>query len=119
MKVRCRLTVLTPEQRARIGGTLADRNAWAVSAGDDYVVLGLTFSFGTPALGTGSWIEYENPRQGEYILTAPMDLFQVVEGTPSSIWELRADHEMVTLWPHSFYVPGYHDRLSDGAVEEL
>lgn len=119
MKVRCRATTLTDERRNSIGGMLADRNSWALSTGDEYLVLGLTFSFGNRELGTGAWIEYENRRQGEYLLTAPLDLFEIVDAKPSVIWDFQADSEMATLWPNSFYRSGYRDRLSDGAAGEV
>jgi hypothetical protein len=95
------------------------RNSWALAVGEEYTVLGLTFAFNSPGLGTGTWIEYENPRQGEYVLTAPLDLFEVIDAALSPIWKFRSNPELVTFWPTAFHSPGYHDRLSNGAKKEL
>ena len=119
MKVRCRATKLSTQQRERIAGRLAERNVWPVALGDEYLVLGLTFSLRGTDLGTGVWVEYENPRQGEYVVFAPLDLFEVVEPTASATWEVRQDDDSITMWPTVFYRPGYHDRLSDGTPDEV
>jgi hypothetical protein len=119
MRVRCIRSELTQGEIARIGGSVADRNSWAVTPGREYLVFGLTFALGRGDLGRGTWVDYEEPSQGEYLLFAPIALFEVVCPSASRLWELRADADAATLWPGPFYEPAFHDRLSDGAKDAL
>lgn len=88
------------------------RTAFPVNRGQHYIVLGIGTWNGV------HWVEIETPT--EDVVSVPLFLFEVVEGTPSRWWEARVHEDgALTFWPSAFYDPSFHSRLSDDVPEVL
>src|SRR5713101_189436 len=83
-----------------------DRTEFDLVVGHEYVAMGFGF------WDAKAWVEVAT--DGGFLLSVPLEEFEVVSGRPSSYWELRAtDDGSVRLWPVSFYAPTYHSDLAD------
>jgi len=116
MRVKCILEYPTDQHFERLGD-LYRRQAFGVTVGKKYVVLGVAFHINLPGFGTGVQIQFVNDNGN--IGFAPLFLFEIIDGRPSRHWEARFDEDgSFQLQPSSFYKKYYHDDLSDG-VEEV
>jgi hypothetical protein len=83
-----------------------DRNEYDLTIVQEYVALGLGFWDGR------AWVEVTT--EGGFVISVPLDQFEIVSGESSAFWELRVDADgSVKLWPPSFYRPAYHADLAD------
>jgi len=107
MRVRCIAEEPTPSQSLRLGAKYrAGRTVFLVRAGREYLVLGLGVWEGV------EWIEIETPT--EDIISVPLFLFQIVDGSVSSHWEVRLHEDgAITMWPKLFYENFFRSDLSN------
>jgi hypothetical protein len=83
-----------------------DRTPYDLVVGEEYVAMGLGF------WDAKVWIEVATA--GDFLISVPLDEFEIVSGTPSIHWKLEASGDgYVRLWPSSFYQPAYHSDLAD------
>lgn len=87
-----------------------DRTSFDLEIGTTYVAMGIGFWDGIV------WAEIAV--EGDFLLSIPLDQFEVVVGRPSIHWELRNGQDgAVRMWPPSFFDRGYHSRLADQVPE--
>ncbi len=116
MRAKCISAVPTSEQARALGPNyVIGKTEYPVQVGAEYTVLGLGFWDGI------AWFEIAPSRRT--LVSVPAALFLVTSGRPSRHWDVRKHQDgAITLWPHSFYHPYYHDHLSEGepdAVEDF
>ena len=89
-----------------------------VVVGRVYLVLGLTFHTRSPLYGAAVTVEVDT---GDgHLLSAPLELFDVVNGTPSKFWRLKCWPDgSAALWPDPFYIEYFHDDLSEGVPRTI
>lgn len=116
MRVRCASTAPGQLLLTQLGsGYDADR-VYDLEIGREYVVVGLTFPSISAHMGVGVWVQYSPDRK--MIHHAPICLFEIVDGTPSSQWKVRMEQDgSVFVCPPNFYRPFYHSDLADGVQE--
>ena len=115
MKVKCILTYPDDPQIERLGD-FNRRQAFGVTLGKEYVVLGIAFHLKLPGFGTGVQIQFYNDANS--IGFAPLFLFEITDGRPSKYWEARFyENGSFEFQPSSFYKKYYHDDLSEGVDE--
>jgi hypothetical protein len=116
MIVKCISNYPTEDQLSRLGPKFFKEQDFHVTIGKEYVVFGLTTTVEPGYTGLGLSIEIVS--DFEYLVSAPICLFEILEGTPSRFWELRvSDDNTILLWPRSFYREFYHDDLSNHTRE--
>jgi hypothetical protein len=113
MKIRCVSTTISEEQAHQLDieqHVNRDYRGFVV-IGKEYTVYGLSIR------GQGIWVEM----LGEgfaFPVSAPLCLFEIVDGRVSKYWEARNKDGWFTLWPPSFYSnPYYFEDLSDDVPE--
>ncbi len=107
MKVICRSTEVTREQREEMGQP-DDTSRYYLDVGKTYTVMG----FGCGAGVDGGAVLF---LPGEhYLLPVPLCLFDVVDERPSRYWVARKNSEhTLSLWPVELHIDYFQDRLSD------
>ena len=110
MRVRCIAELPSAEQGRALGTLYRQGQVFPIKEGNEYVALGLGIWGGT------AWVEIaENDR---VVAPTPLFLFEIVDGRPSSFWEVRKqDNGTFLMWPPLFYEHAFHDRLCNGAPE--
>jgi len=106
MKVRCRSTAYTEEQRVELG---IDDDPWMsknlggkVTIGKEYLVFGLEVDLDRERQRVGPFVTII-PDVG-YLLTLPLCLFQVTDPRVSRHWEVQSRSAgTMGLYPPSFY----------------
>lgn len=115
MKVKC-ISVFPTDQQIEKLGDFYRQQAFGVTAGKEYVVLGIALHINLRHFGTGVQIQYLND-YGD-IGHAPLFLFEITDGRPSKYWEARFYEDgSFEFQPLSFYKEYYHDDLSEGVDE--
>lgn len=116
MRVYCRKTELDVEVRTQLGPAFYAQQAFHITRGREYVVLGLRFEVGTRAFGTGVWVDLVS--DFGRLISAPLGLFDILDARLPGLWEIRHWPDGgVTLWPPSFYRDYYHDDLSNDVAD--
>jgi hypothetical protein len=116
MKVKCKKTELTEEQKNLFKVPPRFNPGHRVSVGREYLVIGISFVVGSPYYGDSALFEIVND-QG-HLVSQPAALFEVTDARCSSFWRTEIHEDgAVTLWPHELYEQYFHDRLSDGEPE--
>jgi hypothetical protein len=116
VRVKCTAERLSTDQQRRLGSELL-RQEFHLTVGQEYLVFGLQFRFGS-AGGVGVWIEYET--ELGYLGSAPLALFEVTDSRVSRFWEFAvAPDGTALLEPLSFRREYYFDDLSSGVESVL
>jgi len=116
MIAKCVSAYPNQEQLDFLGTEFFKDREFHVTAGDEYVVLGLTFVVENDSSGRGLLLEHVDDYG--HLVTTPACLFDILDGTVSRYWQIRVGRDgMVTLWPPSFYRQYYHDDLSENVTE--
>jgi hypothetical protein len=110
MKVICRSTTLTPQQRQALD-QVGQTDIYNFNVGEIYTVLGL--SCGVDIDG-GALLHLAGPH---YLLAAPLCLFDIVDPRPSRYWIARKTEHTLSLRPEALHIDYFQDRLSDGDPE--
>jgi hypothetical protein len=79
-----------------------------MTVGKEYVVLGLSLSSGDPNINL--WIK-DDP--GNYFVSTPQDLFEVIESRVSRHWEVKIDSTGTAIGPKEFLKPLFLDKLTN------
>lgn len=111
MKVRC-ITISDPKYRA---DQYRFQQAFHVTVGREYLVLGLQFSNGSEVHRAGVWLHLVSDHG--HLTWAPLDLFEIVSPRGSRYWVARVTDYGLTLWPESLYREYYHEDLAEGVLE--
>ena len=112
MRVRCISERPSEQQAMEIGCRLPDNEWYPITAGKEYVVLGLHLLVGTSAYGKGVFVEV--PGDHGYIGFAPLCLFEITDAHASRFWEVRIGEEgSVSMLPRSLFEPSYNEDLSE------
>jgi hypothetical protein len=108
MKVICRAVDLTDAQKAAMEMVGSKESFFLLTVGATYTVLGILCGAGV--LGG---VVLHVPGE-DYIIPAPLCLFDIVDPRPSRYWVPKKMTEFkMALWPEEFYQPYFHDILSD------
>ena len=83
----------------------------------EYVVFGLTLHSSSDARGLNA--KFELLDDFGNLVSAPMDLFHVVEGSVSPCWTLKIVDGSILVWPAEFFERYFHDDLSEGLPEAV
>ncbi len=115
MKVKCILEYPTDQQIERLGDFYG-KQAFGVTIGKEYVVLGVAFHINLPGFGTGVQIQFHDDDGN--LAFAPLFLFEIIDGRPSRYWVAQFYEDgRFKIQPLSFYKEYYHDDLSEGREE--
>ncbi|MFX1412134.1 MAG: hypothetical protein ACFFA6_17475 [Promethearchaeota archaeon] len=109
MRVKC-IGLLPNEQQAKQLGPYyfpGEQAFHGLIVGTEYIVFGLEILGGMP------WIQLSLEDEN-YLFSAPLCLFAIVDGRVSRYWEARVKNGNLLLWPTSFYREYYHDQLFEG-----
>lgn len=86
-----------------------------VTAGKAYTVYGVSFR---NVVGSGgSFLEVLDDYGN--LVSAPADVFQIVDGSIPQLWVARMKEDGLCLWPEAFFAKYFFDDLSDGEPEAL
>lgn len=115
MKVKCLKTYPTEEELQILGASFYRKQAFHVTKGMEYDVLGIEF-LRNSTLGTGViLIVYNDCERANCV---PLCLFEITENTVSRFWECRIlNNDNMLLFPHSFCEKYYFDDLFEGKAE--
>ncbi|BEV73100.1 hypothetical protein THUN1379_25820 [Paludibacterium sp. THUN1379] len=107
MKVLCKTTTLTPEQKA-VTGLDWPQEWYQLEPGKIYTVFAISYNTNQPG---GVFIDVPG---SEYILNAPICLFEVIDDRPSRYWIARkyGEHN-IYIWPKELFIEFFHDYLTD------
>src|SRR4051812_31909625 len=112
MKVRCISTEATPEQAKKIA-KLHIPGRYGISIGEVYVVYSITIIEGI------MWGDILS-NSVRHLISVPIFLFEILDNRISQYWEIKIeDTGEILFWPHEFYKPYFHDKLSDYAHDEV
>jgi hypothetical protein len=115
MLVTCKMTTLSGEQITALGGSV-HQQVFDVTEGGAYLVLGLTVYVASRVYGSGVYVEIED--DSGHVVSAPLFLFEIIDGRPSQYWVSRFwDDGSFAFWPPSFFNDCYHDRLSESVPD--
>lgn len=119
MIVKCVRKYPTADDLSFLGPRFLKERVFHVTPGKEYIVFGLSIGIDDESADCkGLWIEYLT--DFENLITAPICLFEFVESTPSTHWELRVrKNGSVALWPSSFYREYFFEDVSEGVPEVL
>jgi hypothetical protein len=121
MIVKCVSQYPTEDQLDYLGPKFFKNQAFHITIGKEYIVLGLSVSVEPDPSGRGVAVEIVTDYG--HLGGTPLCLFQIVDGTASRYWEVKVREDgIVTLWPTSFYREYFHDDLSESVpdvVEEF
>ena len=110
MRIKCVASQLTDDQILALAHDV--HQAFHVSPGKEYTVLGLDLSVRSVLQGTGVWVhlvtDYGN------LAWAPLVLFEVLDARVSRYWMAHPSAHGLTLWPPALYQEFFHDDLSEG-----
>ena len=109
MKVRCKRLELTAEERARVDRPWSEANFEMLAIDRTYVAYALATVRGTPCVRVRS--------DSGYLLTIPIQLFEVVDPRPSSFWEVGFDDGELELRPPLLATPFFLDDLGERVPE--
>jgi hypothetical protein len=108
MLVKCVSAVPDASQMKRLGARyLPGRQEFGLVVGRVYTVFGLRIVDGEP------WLDTVDPdREPGYLFSAPLFLFQIVDGRVPGIWQARLDSDgELRIAPPSFFAEFYFDDL--------
>jgi hypothetical protein len=114
MLVKCVSAAPDASQIERLGATyLPGRQQFGLLVGQVYTVFGLRLLDGEP------WLDTVDPdREPGYLFSAPLFLFQIVDGHVPEIWEARVDSDGdLRIAPPSFFAEFYFDDLFEEVPE--
>ncbi|HEX8363535.1 MAG TPA: hypothetical protein VF613_25670 [Longimicrobium sp.] len=113
MRIRCIAEHPNSQQVQQLGTYYRPgKTVFPVNNGQQYTALGIGTWDGV------HWVEVETPT--EDVVSVPLFLFEIVDGTPSHLWEARVHEDgALTFWPSAFYHEFFHSRLSDDAPDVL
>ncbi len=111
MRVRCAAETLSAEQIARYGSSFKRNQTFGVTAGVEYTVLGMLFTFDAPARGTGAYLVV--PLEHDRVSTAPIVLFEVVDAAVPADWRVARSSDEVRMLPDEMQSPYFFDDLSE------
>lgn len=112
MKVKCVSTYPSTDQLWKLGPTFYPGQTFAVTAGKEYLVLGLSFQVNSKTLGTGVAIDLLS--DSGFFVSAPLCLFEIIDSRVSRLWQLRSwEDGTITLWPPSFYAKYFVDDFNE------
>ena len=131
MKVKCVAEYPAADHLGELGPNFYAKQRFAVTVGEEYLVLGLLFTRTRP-FGIGVWVEFEDDMHQYH--HAPLRMFDVVDPPASRYWEIRAiENGNVALLPpalmsreflmEDFYegvpevVEGFHELVQQLAME--
>jgi len=101
-----------PEARRLGKHYLGGNQTFAVVVGRNYVAYGLRFWSG------GIWVDIEV--DAGYVLSVPLALFDLVDGSVPSIWEMRVDEDGDSaLCPRAFHEPYFLDDLIEAKPDAV
>lgn len=83
-----------------------------VSSDKEYVVYGLAWRVGSSALGTGFFCEIADDYGN--LVSAPIDVFEIVNQELSSTWKVTKRSDAVLIWPDLFLQEFFFDDFSEG-----
>ncbi len=108
MRIRCVLVDLPPQFTSPRLATLPGR--WPVAVGAEYVVLALAQSEGT-------WYATFEHHEREMPVSAPLALFDIIDGRVPSCWNVRARDGGIALQPleldDEFFCDDVQERRGD------
>lgn len=107
MRLKCiRRTTIESTVLDFAAHTRPDRNEYDLVIGQEYVAMGLGF--------WDSQVWAEIATDGGFLMSVPLQEFEIACGTPSAFWVTRMDPDgTVRLWPPSFFEEGYQALLAD------
>lgn len=118
MIVRCKSTAWTLDDVAQSEGNPRFTPEFALTRGQDYLVLGLQFIRNSSIYGRIVLFEIE--QDDGLLVPIPNTLFDVVDGRVSKWWTIRQGAEGdLKIWPEEFYRDYFHDDLSNGHAETV
>ena len=115
MRVRCSGEYPSEELLELLGPDFHRKQAFAISIGNEYLVLGMLFATGEP-FGIGPWIQFKEDegRFGQ----APLSLFEIIDPRVSRFWEaVDWKNGVVGLGPPSFDRDFYMEDFMEGVPE--
>lgn len=112
MRIRCIALEPSPELQKQLGDRFpGGRTDYDLDLLREYVALGIGFWDGI------AWAEIAT--DGGWILSVPLELFEITEPTASRYWQLRFDARGMTLWPPFFYESTLNSELADDVPEAV
>ncbi len=115
MIIKCLYEYPSEEHIARLGPSFHRSQAFGLTVGREYVVVGLYSYIDSSLYGTGLYVEYVD--DDGTLLQSPILLFEIVDARLSQFWQMRVwEDGSFTARPPSLECEYYHDRLSDGLV---
>lgn len=108
MRIRCSTVILPPELRA--SGLAQFPNLWPVDLNAEYLVFALSQQ-------DGLWWAIFEHHEREIPVTAPLALFEVIDPTASSCWNVRVKNNEASFHPSemddAFFCDDVQERRGD------
>ena len=120
MRVKAISVYPTEEEIKVMGEGFRPYIGFAVTVGNVYTVLGISFFLGPSSTVYGNTVCVEIVDDEGNFVSVPLCLFEIVDPRVSRHWEARkGEAAALRLWPPSFYEGYFHDDLSNGVPDAV